>query len=291
MKLALASLVSLSLAGAVPAGLWIDFNSDQWGGGIPVAGDPANPTNAVHHDPLYSSYHVRHERAAEFVTANYNPVFAITGPAVVGLTPTWPNTTDNRVQQSIDRGNNYDANYTNPGAYSLNLVTDFIGIDTRILNGGNGNWDGAAGTPTWLDFTLTGLPAADYSWLSIHHDTEHVHTNFNVYVDTTGTGLSFVSAGSGYMNDSTPGGGPPSGTESPGPANTFSTTFTADGTSAVIVRFEPLSGQILPGLHNQLFGVNGFQLEQIPEPSTGLLSLLAAAFLLRRHRQPPGQQR
>jgi len=182
--------------------------------------------------------------------------------------------------QSIGRGAGNDANYTNPGDYSLALVTDWIGVDTRTGNGGNGNFDGTTGTPTWIDFTLSGLPAGSYDWTSIHHDTENVFTNFNVYVDGS-------LVGSGYQGDSTPGGSPSSGAEFGGPAGTFSTTFASTGAD-VVIRFEPLSGELGNAVHNQLFAINGFQLENaggaIPEPSSSLLGLLGAALLLRRRR-------
>jgi hypothetical protein len=280
----LSKIASVLVLGAGPAlgSLWVDFNSEQDGGGAPVQGDPADATNATHNAAGYSPYHAAHEVAAGFITATYSTTFAITGAATVSLTPTWSNTSDNRVMQSIDRGAGNDANYSNPGAYSLDLVTDWIGVDTRTANGGNGDFNGVSGTPTWIELTLGGLPAAEYQWVSIHHDTENVFSNFNVYVDT---GAGFTLVGSGYQNDSSPGGTPSSGTESAGPANTFATNFTADGLNPVAVRFEPLSGEIAAGLvHNQLFAINGFQLEQIPEPSTGILGLLGAGLLLRRRR-------
>lgn len=270
----------LACLGSASASLWVDFNSNQSGGGTPVAADPANATSALKNAAGYQSYHVAHEVAADFVSASYTANFAVTGSSTVTLTPTWSNTTDNRVQQSIGRGAGNDANYTNPGAYSLELVTDWIGVDARTGSGGNGTFDGTLGTPTWIEFTLGSLPAGDYNWLSIHHDTENVFVNFNVYVDT-GSGYSLV--GSGYQSDSTPGGTPTSGAETAGPASTFSTSFTATG-SDVAIRFEPLTGELSTGVHNNLFAINGFQLSQVPEPSTGLLGLLGAGLLLRRRR-------
>ena len=255
-----------SLTAAANASLWIDFNSTSQDGG-------------PHNDALYQAYNNAHENAAGFTTMNYNTTFSQTGAATVGVTPTWPNTTDNRVQQMIDRGAGNDNQYTNPGPYGIDLVTDWIGIDTRTGNGGNGNFDGTAGTPTWLDISLSGLDAGSYNWTSIHHDTENVFTNFNVYVDGS-------LAGSGYQSDSSAGGNPDSGANrTDGPASTFSTSFMADGTNPVVIRFEPLSGELGNAVHNQLFAVNGFQLEQVPEPSTGLLGLLGLALVgLRRRR-------
>ena len=177
------SLLALgTMAATANAALWVDFNSNQSGGGTPVAGDPTDTSTTNKNAAGYSSYHARHETPGDFITATYNTTFANTGPAFVGVTPSWSNTTDNRVQQSIGRGAANDAQYTNPGDYSLELVTDWIGIDTRTGNGGNGNFDGAVGTPTWMDISLSSLPAGTYSWLSIHHDTENVFTNFSLNI-------------------------------------------------------------------------------------------------------------
>jgi len=199
--------------GSASASLWVDFNSNQDGGGTPVVGDPADSANATHNAAGYQSYHAAHEVATDFSTASYNTTFALTGATTVTLTPTWSNTTDNRVQQSIDRGAGNDANYITPGAFSLDLVTDWIGIDARTGSGGNGNFDGTTGTPTWIELTLGSLPAGDYSWLSVHHDTENVFGDFNVYIDN---GSGYALAGSGYQSDSTPGGNPSSGAETGG---------------------------------------------------------------------------
>lgn len=275
---AIALLVS---AGAAQASLWIDFNSNQSGGGTPTAGDPTDPATPTHNDPAYQSYHAVHEDGPGFVTATYAADFAFTGTSNVTLTPTWPNTTNTNVRQSISRGDGNNAQYTNPGDYSVLLVRDWIGVDTRTGNGGNGNFDGTTGTPTQIDLTLGGLPVGEYSWRSIHHDTENVFTNFNVYLDT---GAGFGFAGSGYQADSSTGGNPDSGAaRTDGPANTFVTTFTATGDD-VTFRFEPLSGELGDAVHNQLFAINGLQVTQIPEPSTGILALLGAGLLLRRRR-------
>lgn len=285
MKKTLTTTAALLVCvGSASASLWVDFNSNQGGGGTPVPGDPADATNAIHNDPAYQSYHARHETPGDFVTATYPTT--LTGTPNVTLTPSWSNTTDARVQQSISRGDGNNNQYLDNGAitdpvFSVNLVRDWIGIDTRTGNGGNGDFDGSTGTPTWIELTLGGLPAGDYTWTSIHHDTENVFTNFNVYVDG-------VFDGTGYQADSSTGGNPDSATASSGvllgDANTYTTTFTSTGAD-VVLRFEPLSGELGSAVHNQLFAINGFQLENaIPEPSTGLLGLLGAMMLLRRRR-------
>ena len=90
----------------------------------------------------------------------------------MAVTPDWPNTTDNRVRQMIDRSAVNDAQW---GGDKLDLLTDWIGIDTRTTSGGNGDWDRTpATTPTYLTLALSGLPAGTYEWTSYHHDTEQI---------------------------------------------------------------------------------------------------------------------
>ena len=212
----------------------------------------------------YQAYNAGHEVAADFITRSY-PAFGTS----IDITPAWPDTIDNRVQQMIDRGAGNDANWNDANA-DLQLITDFLGIDTRTAQGGNGNWDGTNGTPTRMTLTLGGLPAGSYAWTSFHHDTEHLHGNFQVELSTDG-GTSFANLGSDfYMSDSTPGGNPDSATDGAGgtqvgpDSSTLSSTATfqieATGADEVVLRFTPLSGVLGNAVHNQIWGINGFEL-------------------------------
>lgn len=252
----------------------IDFNSTTQDGG-------------PHNNAGFQAYDAGHEVTTDFVTMNYS-AFSTT----VGVTPAWPNTTDNRVQQMIDRGAGNDANWTDS---DLDGITDFIGIDTRTGNGGNGDWDGTNGTPTYMTLALSGLPANLYNWTSFHHDTEHVHGNFQVELSTDG-GSSYTKLADGYMSDSTPGGNPDSAangsfglvTDFAGmtaAGSIYSTQFSADGTNDVVFRFAPYTGVLGAAVHNQIWGMNGFQLTAVPEPSTSVLlgtTLLGLLCLRRR---------
>jgi len=280
-KLIPVSLLLIGLTGSSQAALWVDFNSNQDGGGNSnTAGDPGLSA-AAHNNQGWNSYHANHETVAEFAPATYATSFSITGAGNVTVTPAWPNTSDRRVQQSIDRGAGFDNNWNDN---DLNLVTDFIGIDTRTNNGGFGNWDGTNGTPTLMTLTLDGLAAGSYNWTSYHHDTEHVHGTFRVQIDT-GTGLSQLA--DGVMTDSSPGGNPNSavtvsdfaGMTAQG--SIYNTSFTADGVNSVVLEFAPYANT---AVHAQIWGMNGFQLTQVPEPSSSLLGLLGALFVLRRRR-------
>lgn len=276
-------LVLLVMASSVSGGvvLRVDFNSNQDGGGdSTTAGDPSLSV-ASHNQAGWSSYHANHEVIAEFGTANYGGIT---------VTPAWPNTTDNDVQQSIDRGNQTvtpvggnDANWDNSLGY-LNLVTDFIGTDTRTANGGNGNWDGVTGKPTYMTLTIGGLPAGNYEWTSFHHDTEHVHGPFAVWISTDG-GANFSQLADGLMTDSSPGGTPASGAVYGGPdvyslPSTYRTSFVANGVDNVVLRFAPYSSAA--GAHRQIWGMNGFVL--VPEPATIVL-LGLGALVARRYRR------
>ena len=231
--------------------LRVDFNSNQDGGGDSTAAGDPGLSAAAHNQEGWSSYHANHEVIAEFTTADYEGIT---------VTPDWPNTTDRRVRQSIDRGTGNDNNWDD-AAGDLNLVTDFIGIDTRTGNGGNGDWDGTTGTPTYMTLALGGLAAGNYDWTSFHHDTEHVHGPFAVWISTDG-GATFEQLDDGVMTDSTPGGNPDSGATEVGPdantlSSTYHTSFRADGVHDVVFRFAPYSEG---AVHRQIWGMNGFVL-------------------------------
>lgn len=278
-------LMSLSTAllccGLVHGQLLVDFNSTSQDGG-------------PHNDAAggFSAYDAGHEVIADFVTQTYS-AFGTS----VGVTPSWPNTDDNRVQQSIDRGSNNDGNWTDAATdlaatpvpiLGLDLVTDFIGTDTRTGNGGNGDWDGTTGTPTYFNLTLSGLPANSYSWQSAHIDTENVHGEFAAWVSTDG-GANFTALPDGVMTDATDGGNPNSDGTAFSAKNTlaaaqagaiYSANFTADGTNDVVLQFAPYSGE---AVHKQIWGMNALVLQEaaaVPEPGSMLLSLFAACGLI-----------
>lgn len=237
--------------------LQVDFNSEQDGGGNSTAAGDPGASAAAHNQGGWSSYHANHEVAAEFTAANYGGIT---------VTPAWPNTTDNRVQQSIDRAAANDNTWDNSSGY-LNLVTDWIGTDTRTANGGNGNWDGATGTPTYMTLTLGGLAAGSYEWTSFHHDTEHCHGPFAVWLSTDG-GTTFIQLADGLMTDGTEGGTPDSGTVYGGPdpyslPSTYHVSFETDGTNDVVLRFAPYTGS---AVHRQIWGMNGFELAMFDSP-------------------------
>ena len=243
------ALIMFSTQADILAELNIDFNSTTQGGG-------PNPVGGK-----YSNYDAGHEVAVDFVTQSYD-AFGTS----VSVTPSWPDTTDNRVQQMIDRGGANDANWTGT---DLELVTDFLGIDTRTGNGGNGNYDGEVGTATTMLLTLGDLPAGTYEWTSFHHDTENVHTPFLMDVSTDG-GVSFDPVEGELKMSSSSGGGNPANPDlefGPDPtslSSTVVTEFQTDGGSDVVIRFTCLSEG---AVHTQIFGINGFELVQTSSSS------------------------
>jgi autotransporter-associated beta strand protein len=252
-RLAARALVSLSLLSPAAAqDLLIDFNSTTQDSG-------------PHPEPGYQSYNAGHEVAADFLAARSYGAFDTT----VSLQVTWPDTTNNRVQQMLDRSATNDANWA---GQKLDLLTDWIGIDTRVAEGGKGNYDGVTGLPTRLVFRLAGVPAGIYSYRSYHHDTENVHTSFRVELSTDG-GTSYVEVpGSFQMTDSTPGGQPASAQTYTGGGNqdpatlpsTVNFNLTAQTGQDVLVRYTPFSNAA--GVHRQLLGVNGFELRLLSPP-------------------------
>lgn len=234
--------------------LLIDFNSTNRDGG-------------PHPEPGFQSYDAGHEVAADFITQSYNVVFSGENVTVT-ITPQWPNSSDSRVQQMLDRtganwlGDNFD------------LLTDWIGTDTRASSGGNGDWDRSdpSSTPTYMTLSLGGLPAGGYNWLSYHHDTEQQWADFQVEISTdSGSIFSLpidVQITSSFNNF----GLPPAPTVFIGdidsdPSNLPSTvraTFVADGVNDVVLRFapfvDPLDGT---GTHKSWFLMNGFELNKV----------------------------
>ena len=139
--------------------LWLDFNS-------------LSQDNGPHPNPEYQAYDAGHEVPEDFVTREYE-AFGTT----ISFTPSWPDSTDNRTMQMIDRGSQqgddedgfplvsgHDANWLLGDVDllketgTLDLLTDWIGVDARTGNGGNGDYDGEIGDPTRIQFTLAGIP-------------------------------------------------------------------------------------------------------------------------------------
>lgn len=263
----------------LPNQLFVDFNSSQNGGGDSFGFDPED-SEAFLNQRGYASYHANHEEADQFTAGTYE-AFGVN----VTVTPTWPDSGDNRVMQSIGRvtGNN-----DNWHGDRVNLLEDWLGIDTRPENGGNGDYDGTTGSPTRMLLTLGNLPAASYTWRSYHHDTENVHAPFLFEISTDGGATYTVISGPNNdqtfpMTDSTNGGTPASPIRYQGAEDGFinpeelpstvNAEFSASGSDDVVLRFTPYANT---GVHRRLFGINGFELTGPGNP-LGSVQILATA--------------
>ena len=228
----------------------VDFNSTNQDGG-------------PHPHAAFQSYNAGHEVPGDFVPQTYSADLG-SGPVNVTVTPAWPNTTAAQVQQMIDRTPGYDAQWVGD---EIDLITDWIGVDSRVGLGGNGDWDRVSGTPTYLTLTLSGLPMGDFRWVSYHHDTENVWADFQVEVSTDG-GATYGAPLDMEMTSSSTGGAPanPSrqtGASDPDPRNlgaTFMATINATGAD-VVLRFAPFWDGGPNGVHKQLFAMNAFELD------------------------------
>ena len=163
----------------------------------------------------------------------------------------------------IDRGAGNDVNWDN-SAGDINIVTDWIGVDTRSGNGGNGAWDGTTGTPTYITIALGGLSAGSYEWTSYHHDTEKMWGAFATWVSIDG-GTTFTQLADGVMTNSTSGGNPAPAALVNGPdINTMSSiyeaSFIANGADDVVIRFAPYS---IVTVHRSFFLMNAFEIETL----------------------------
>lgn len=235
----------LALSGpALAVDLRVDFNS-------------TNQDSGPHNQSGYQPYNAGHEVAADFLSARSYSAFNTT----VSLQVTWPDTTSNRVQQMIDRASTNDANWT---GQKLDLLTDWIGVDTRTSEFGNGDYNGTTGNPTRIVFRLTGVPAGTYAYRSYHHDTENVHTPYRVEISTNGGTSYGPFSGPFSCTDSSPGGSPASPQTYTGAGNqdpatlpsTFETNLTATGQD-ILIRYIPLPST---NTHLRLFAVNGLEL-------------------------------
>ncbi len=257
----------LVFSNTLSAQLYIDFNSMTQDGG-------------PHNQEGFQPYDAGHERAEDFIPRDYFADF-FGEEYEITITPEWPNTTDNRTRQMIDRGNGNDANWLGD---EVDLLTDWLGADSRPANGGHGDWnrDDEFSTPTYMTLTLAGLPDGGYSWLSFHHDTENIWSDFQVEISTDG-GETWTDPILKEMTDSTPGGNPASletfqGFDSPDPRDLpscFRAEFVSNGDD-VVFRFAPFADGVDPsGVHKQFFAINGFELTELDR--TTLVACIEAA--------------
>jgi hypothetical protein len=245
----------------LPEGLLIDFTNNGNQGGPQVMNG-------------YQAYVANHEVLGE---VDHTQVFPAFGTDIT-FTVEYPDSTTNTVRQMINRTDGSAANYIGE---KVSLVRDWIGIDARAGQGGNG-----IDLPTTMTFTLAGLPAGRYQYRAYHHDTEFQHGPFTLAVEDAGGARDL---GGFAMTASTN-----NATNNPSPANpgagqgpeTLSSTVTfileSDGADPVIITYRNIESSIL---YETFLGVNGFELTVAPvvgpilwksvtrAPATGVVTL------------------
>ena len=146
VEIALAStLCSLFFCATAPGQLLIDFNS-----------------NAASNEQGFEAYNAAHENIASFASASYNTSFASTGAATVTVLPEWTNSTDNRVQQMIQRNDGQTATWTGDNQSLLREVGEWVGAGTPISTVGNSG--GQEQSALYFEIRHQGKPTNPGNW-------------------------------------------------------------------------------------------------------------------------------
>lgn len=161
---------------------------------------------------------------------------------------------------------NYEVdNVSDPG----NLTISDVWFDQYFFN------NNTSGT---LTVALSNLNAGVYNFTSYHY-ADNLATSNN----DQGTASGFVNTGSGFIDTGndvtfTAGSGGVTAAQVMS-AGTFTTSFTvANDGDAISLRYQDITG-------GDTFGINGFEVTAVPEPSAALLGALGVLALLRRRRQ------
>lgn len=186
----------------------------------------------------YQGYFATDKNLASFSAQSYSAF-----GATVTIRPTWASNVVADCVRMIDRGV-VDV----PEAPAL--LRDWIGTDTRQV-----------GDP--MTFTISGLPAGSYEWISYHHDRNDQTGIFSVTVNDaagskTTTGID-ISNGTNFQLAN---------------VTKFTTTIVSDGRSNVTLVFDQTSASSV--VANAIFVMNAFDLIALdtgaaimPSPATG----------------------
>ena len=143
------------------SGLLIDFSSTTLNGQV-----------GVFHDQDRLPWVADHEVDLSVDGTKSYPTPAFGAGTQADLTVSFPDSALNTVKQMIGRGSAAAYTGTDP-----DLARDWIGVDARAANGGNGT-----DTPTSIVFTVEGLPAGPYLLVSEHHDIDGQNGAFDVSI-------------------------------------------------------------------------------------------------------------
>ena len=192
--------------------LFIDFSSQT------------SPNNAG-----YQAYRAANANASSFTAQSFS-AFGTT----VTIQPVWDIPAANASMRVVDRGT---ANVGQLGE-KADLLRDWLGTDQRTSAGHSGS------NP--MTFTISGLPAGTYQWVSYHHDPNDQTGIFEAYVqDAKGTaGPMTVDISNGNL--------PLAG------VTKWNTTLTSDGVNPVQLRF--VGPSTITIVSQSFFVMNGFEL-------------------------------
>lgn len=148
---------------------------------------------------------------------------------------------------------------------------------------------------TILRVTVTGLAPGEYQWTSWHHDLNDQTGLMDMTMTVGGssvTSQTVIDVSNGATATANGNNNPYLGVSTPTNDPTmFAQTFTVTAGQALVFELSPQSPINTPSTAPSQFAsvnftvMNGFQIQAIPEPSVGILGLLAAGLLAgRRHR-------
>ena len=221
------------------AGLLVDFSSTA-----------LNGQNGVFHDQGRQPYVADHETD---LSVDRSEIFNVPafGGANITLTVDFPDTTFNTAKQLIGRASvaGYDGD-------DPELARDWIGVDTRVIQGGNG-----LDNPTSIRFTLDGVPAGTYLYSSFHHDIDGQRGNFDVRL--TDANNADVAYDSRTMTASTDGSNPGAGQTLHVLPSTMNAVVTSNGINPIVITYQGLETN---NVVTDFVGINGFDL--IPATDT-----------------------
>jgi hypothetical protein len=175
--------------------LFIDFNADGTAGQV----GPNIESGYLAYTAPHQTNTIDDPNGIDFNVFGSTVNFAVDYTDDSGFVDFSPN-----IKQMIGRGDGAALMYEGTMG---ELMRDWVGIDSRSAEGGNGPEGNAFGGPTNMTFTLTGLPAGDYQYRAYHHDAADIMGRFELTI--TDANRNAISLGNFQMTSSALTGGNP----------------------------------------------------------------------------------
>lgn len=245
-------VIFLATASITQAALYINTGLTGTSAGVGPEGTNAN----------YLVYTTAHEQAVSPATGQLTTFNSISfaegglgGTYTVGVGFTWLDATARQSKQAFDNRNN-------PNGYP-EFWESWVGVDSRLANGGIGGGDR-------MQLNLSGLAAnQNFVFTSYHADAADQSATFTVNLTPTSSETSTSPFAWPALQFN--------GSLTPWTTNAYSFDATSDAFGNLDITYTLASGTF--------FGINGFDLVAIPEPSSGLLAALASSALFLRRRR------